>query len=95
MKIDIPTLHRMEYIYSFIVNEVVKDFKRVAVPVKTDKQIFVFGLPVAPIKPAVIFGGVKRPANIRLAYIMFKGGGAELNDKVHVPSILPVTVWVN
>jgi hypothetical protein len=95
MVIDIPALHRMEYIYSFIINNVVKDFKRVAIPIKTDKQIFVFCLPPASIKPAIIFGGVKRPADIRPGYVMFKGGGAEFNGNIHVSSILPVAARVN
>ena len=31
MVIDTPAFHRMEYIYGVIINEIVKDFKRVAV----------------------------------------------------------------
>jgi len=37
----------MEYVYSFIINKVVKDFKGVAIAVKTDEQVFVFILPLA------------------------------------------------
>jgi hypothetical protein len=39
----------MEYIYALLINEVVKNFKGVAVPIKTNKQIFVFVLPPPPL----------------------------------------------
>ena len=89
MVIDIPALHRMEYIYCLVVNKVVKDFKWVAIAVKTDEQVFVFVLPFAAVKPAVIPRGIKRPRtkgspNIRLAYAVFEGGRVELNGNVHV-----------
>jgi hypothetical protein len=48
----------MEYIYGFIVNNIIKDFKGIALPVETDKQVFVFDLPLTPIKPPIISGGI-------------------------------------
>jgi hypothetical protein len=94
MVIDIPALHRMEYIYSLIINNIVKDFKRAAIPVKSDKQIFVFVLPLALIKPTIIFDSIESPPNVRLAYMMLESRGIELNNKLHVSSILPAAFAV-
>jgi hypothetical protein len=58
MVIDIPAFHRMEYIDAVIVNKVIQDFQGVAIPVKADKQIFIFAVRLAPVKPAVIFGSI-------------------------------------
>jgi hypothetical protein len=81
MVIDTPARHRMEYIYGFIVNKIIKDFKGITFPVKTDKQVSV---PVSSfIKPTVISGGVKSPSNVILGYIVLKGGGTEFNDHIH------------
>ena len=81
MVIDIPARHRMEYIYGFFVNKIIKDFKGIAFPVKTDKQISV---PVFSfIKPAVIDSGIKSPSNVILGYIVLKSGRTELNGDVH------------
>jgi hypothetical protein len=77
----------MEYIYGFIINNIIKDFKGIALPVETDKQIFVFDLPPAPIKPTIVFGGIKSPANIRLAHTVLEGGGIELYGNIHDLSI--------
>jgi hypothetical protein len=53
MIIDVPAFHRMEHIHRPIINNIIKDFKRAAIPVKTDKQASVFVLPLALIKSAV------------------------------------------
>jgi hypothetical protein len=82
MMIDIPARHRMEYIYGFIVNKIIKDFKGIAFPVKTDEQISV---PVFSfIKPTVIDSGIKSPSNVIFGYIVLKGGRTELDGDVHV-----------
>ncbi|MDR2072945.1 MAG: hypothetical protein LBP60_05900, partial [Spirochaetaceae bacterium] len=47
-----PAFHCMEYVYGIFINNIIKDFKRAALPVKTDKQIFVFVLSLALIKPS-------------------------------------------
>jgi hypothetical protein len=78
----------MKYAYGLVINEVIKDFQRAAFPVKTDKQIFFPVLPLTPIEPAIISGGIESPANIRLGYIVFESGGVKLYDNVHI-SILP------
>jgi hypothetical protein len=36
---NIPAFHCMEYSQGILVNDIVQDFKRVAVPVKADKQV--------------------------------------------------------
>ena len=79
----IPAFHSIEYIYCIVINDVVKDFKGVALTVKTNKEVFIFVLPFAFIKPTIIFSSVKSPANIRFAHIVFECGWVEFNDYIH------------
>ena len=77
----------MEYINGNIINDVVKYFKGIALPVKTDKQVFVFIVPLAAIKPAVVLCGIEGPTNVSLGYIVLEGSWVELYDSVHLLSI--------
>lgn len=85
----------MEYIYSVIINKIIKYFNGIAFPVKTDKQIFVFVLPLALVKPAIVLDGIKSPTNIRFGYAVFEGGGIKLNGNIHVLNILLTAIRVN
>jgi hypothetical protein len=46
-------------------------------------------IPFALIKPAVVYGSIKSPANIRLGYTVFECGRIELYGKVHDLTIPP------
>jgi len=72
----------MEYAYGFIIYYVIHDFKRVSLLIETDKQVLI--LLITFIKPAVIFCGVKRLANIIFGYFVIKSGIIKLNDRIHV-----------
>ena len=78
----------MEYVYSLVVNKIVQDFKGTAITVKADKQVFVFVLPFAAVKPAVILRRIKSPTNVRLAYAVLEGGRIELNVNIHFYTIM-------
>jgi hypothetical protein len=75
------------------VKDIVKDFKRVGVPVKPDKQPLIFGVFIV-FKITVISGGVNRPSNVGLADTVFEGGFGESDVNVHVFSILLAAVRV-
>jgi hypothetical protein len=93
--IDIPAIHGMEYVYSVIINYIIKYFKWIAFPVEADKQVFVFVLSFALVKPAIVPCRVKRPTYVRFCNVMLESGWVELNGNVHVPSILPALIGVN
>ena len=80
------TFHCVEYIYDFIVYEIIKNFKRISVPCKADEQVLVFVLSLAFIELAIISGSVERPANIRFGNAVLKCGGVKLYGKVHALS---------
>jgi len=65
----------MEYVYRTIINNIIKYLNWIAFSIKTDKQVFIFSLPVAPIEPTVVCGGIERPTNIRLGYVVFEAEG--------------------
>jgi len=88
VKIDIPTFHCVEYIYAFIINKVVKDLKGITILVKTNEQIFIFGMLFTFVKLGIISGSIKSPSNIRLTYAMLKSRRVELNDNVHYKTIV-------
>jgi hypothetical protein len=85
----------MEYIYSVIISYIIKYFKGIAFPVEADKQVFVFVLSFAFVKPAIVSSSIKSPTYIRLFYAMFKSGRVEFNGDVHVTSILFTAIAVN
>jgi hypothetical protein len=65
----------VEYVYGSLVNNVVKNFKGIAVPIKTDKQIFVFVRPPALIEPAIVPDSIKGPTNVRPVTSCLKAEG--------------------
>jgi len=85
----------MEYIYGLRINNVVKNLKRIALPIKTYKQIFVFYMTFAVIKPTIVYCSIKSPSNIRFAHVMFESRRIELNGNVHIFTIVLVSVQVN
>jgi hypothetical protein len=74
----------MKYVYSIIINYIVKNLKGITFPIKTDEQILISVLSFGSLKPTVISGSVKSPANIVFTHAMLKSGGIELYGNVHV-----------
>ena len=74
----------MEYVYRVIINNIIKYFNRITFPIKAYKQVFIFGLPIAPIEPTVVSGSIKCPTNIRFGYAVFEGGRVEYYNNVHI-----------
>ena len=63
--INIPARHCMEYINVVIADYIVKDFQRICLTVKADKQIFVpCVFIIAFVQQAVIYGSIESFANI-------------------------------
>jgi hypothetical protein len=80
----------MEHFEGIFVNDIVQDFKKIGVPVKTDKQVpgVTLFLPIAVIKPLVVQNIVKSYAYIRLAYAVLESRVAESDVNIHSFSIL-------
>jgi hypothetical protein len=55
---NIPAFHRMKHPNCIIIKDVVINFNRVCILVKSDKQAFVFGVRAA-FKTTVIFSGIR------------------------------------
>ena len=84
MVIDIPAGHRVEYVDTIIAYEIVQDFDGVRFDIETDEQIFVPRvIVIAFVQQAVIYRRVESPIDVRLACPVLKGGGIELNHKIH------------
>jgi hypothetical protein len=80
MIIDIPALHGVEYVYGLFVNNVVHDFKEIAVAVETQKQMF-----VRIIVPYIVIEDINDGVlNIGFGNTMFKGGRIEFNGNFHI-----------
>jgi hypothetical protein len=77
----------VKYPKPVISNDVIQDFNQVRLAIKTDKQVFVFGIRIVPVKKTVVFNGIEGHFNVRFAHAMFEGGGIELYGKVHIFSI--------
>ena len=90
MLIDIPAFHRMKHPNRIMINDIVINLKRVCVPVKTDKQPFVFGIFIVFETP-VIFNGINGPPNIGLAYPMLESRLAKPDDNVYVSSVYSIS----
>jgi len=73
----------MEYVYGIIINNIIKYFNRVTISIEADKQILVFGLPLASVKPTVVFGSIKSPTDIGFRYVVLERGRVEFYDDVH------------
>jgi hypothetical protein len=72
MSKGIPAFHRMKYPNRITIKDVIKDFERIGIPVKTDKYPFVFGVFVV-FKETVIFSGINSPPDVSFAYSMLEG----------------------
>jgi len=79
MVIDTLALHGVKYIHTIIINDVIHNFKQVAVVVKAHKQVFVSGI-IPNIIINSIFDGV---SNSGFTDAMLKGRRVELNDNIH------------
>jgi hypothetical protein len=81
--IDIPALHCVEYVNTFIIDHIVHYFKQVTVVVETHKQMFIRRL-----IPNVIINNIGDSLpNGGFANAMIKGGWIELNDNIHEVTI--------
>ena len=87
MKINIPAFHNMEYIYGFIINEIIQNLKRATIAGKTNKQIFVIMRRLPFVKPAIIFSSVKSPPNISFGKSVSESCFIKLNDNIHKVNI--------
>jgi hypothetical protein len=68
---NIPAFHRMKYPNRIAIKNVVINLKRICIPVKADKQSFVFDIHIA-FKVTIVFNGVDSPSDIGLAYTVFE-----------------------
>jgi Fe-S cluster assembly iron-binding protein IscA len=55
---NILAFHRMKYPNRITIKDVVINFKQACIPIKTDKQPFVFGIRIT-FKTTVIFNGIR------------------------------------
>jgi hypothetical protein len=69
-------------------NDIVQDFNQVRLSVKTDKQVFVFGIGLVFVKKTVVFDGIKCQPYVYLAYAVFESSGIELYGNIHAPILL-------
>jgi hypothetical protein len=72
---DFPALHRVEYVDSLFVNDIVHHLKQSAAGIKAEKQVFVFALVNLLFKNEVPDG----VANIRFTDTMLEGSLIKLN----------------
>jgi hypothetical protein len=59
MFMNTPAFHRVKHPNHITIKDVVINFKRVRIPVKTNKQPLVFG--IVAVNTAVIFNGINGP----------------------------------
>jgi hypothetical protein len=69
----------MKNIDGLLINDIIHDFKQIAVGIETNQGIFV----VKPFHKAIIYMGFNGPSNIGLGYPMLESGWIELNIRVH------------
>jgi hypothetical protein len=83
----------MEYFKGVFINDIVQNFKRIGVPVKTDKQVpgIKLFLPIAVVKTLIVQHIIKSRAYIRLAYAVFESRPTESDINIHDFSILQGT----
>jgi hypothetical protein len=77
--------HGVKYPNRITIKDVIIYFNRIRVPVKTDKQPFVFG--VIALKITVVGNGIDSPPNISLAYAVRESRLTKFNVNIHVLSI--------
>jgi hypothetical protein len=87
---DIPAFHRMKHPNSIVIKDIIKDFNRIGIPVKTDNQPFVFSIFIV-FNLAIVFGGImlsglpdSRPPNVSLGNTVLKRRLAKSDVNVHV-----------
>jgi hypothetical protein len=78
----------VKYPKPVIGNDIIQDFKQVRLSVKTDKQVFVFGIGIIFVEKTVVFDGIKCHPYVYLAHAVFESGGIELYGNVHVSILL-------
>jgi hypothetical protein len=66
-----PAFHRVKHPNRIAIKNVIINFKRICVPVKSDKQPFVFGIFI-PFKIPVILSRINSPPYIGFAYAILK-----------------------
>jgi hypothetical protein len=87
--INIPAFHCVKYFKGILIKDIVQNFNKIGVPVKTNKQVpgIMFFLLVAIVKPLIVQGIVKNHTYIHLAYAMPESRPAEPDVNIHDFSI--------
>jgi hypothetical protein len=75
--------HGVKYPQPVIGNDIIQDFNQVRLSVKTDKQVFVFGIGIIFVEKTVVFDGVKCQPYVCLAHAVFESRGIELYGYIH------------
>jgi hypothetical protein len=78
----IPAFHRMKHPNRITIKDIIKNFKRVGIPVKADKQPFIFGVLIV-FDETVILNGINSPPDVGLAYAMLESRLGKLDVNVH------------
>jgi hypothetical protein len=81
---DTPATHRMEYIYRIFIDNIIQDFEDITIAVKTQQKMLVPGI----VQHIIVKSIHKGISDVSLAHTVFKSGRIELDDNVHVSSIL-------
>jgi hypothetical protein len=75
-----PALHGMKHLHRILINNIIQNFKRIGITVKTDEQVF---SRVSFFKYSVILRDFERPPYIGFAHIMFESRLPEHDSNVH------------
>jgi hypothetical protein len=81
-----PAFHCVKHPNRIAIKDVIINLKGICVPVKTDKQPFIFGI-FGIFKITVILNRINSPPNICFAYAVLESGLTKLNVNIHVSSI--------
>ena len=79
---NIPAFHRMKHPNRIRIKNIIINFNQVALPVETDKQVFVFHIFII-FKKTVILGGINSPTDVSFTYAMLKSRLTELDVYIH------------
>ncbi|MDR1047552.1 MAG: hypothetical protein LBL64_07240 [Treponema sp.] len=77
----------MKYPNFVLSNDIVQDFDKVRLSVKTDKQVLIFGIRIVLIKETIVFGSIKRHSDIGLVHPMLESGRVEHYGNIHISSL--------
>jgi hypothetical protein len=83
MIIDTPALHSVEYVYTIIINDIIHNFKHIAIVVKAQKQMLICRI----IPNVIIYHIYNSVSNGSFGNVMLKGGRIELNNNIHKENI--------